>query len=250
MENIFKETFRIRAYEINPKGRAGIQTICNYLQEIAGNHATVLGVGVEQLFPRGFTWVLSRLHVKIDRYPSWRENITITTWPSMLDGMFALRDFEIRNVKNDLIGRATTSWMLLDIQKRKPVPMPDFIAAIPLPQMDPVLSHKFDKLAVLQKTDLECSFTVRLSDLDINGHVNNVTFIEWAIEAVPQKIQRSHFPGELQISFRAESRYGDRIISKIERNEAAGESIRFIHSLCREKDGKEVATALTVWRAD
>ncbi len=249
MENLFKETFRVRAYEINPKGRAGIQTICNYLQEIAGNHATALGVGVEQLFPRGLTWVLSRLHVKMDRYPAWRENVTITTWPSMLKGMFAIRDFEIRNAKDDLIGTATTSWMLLDIKKRKPVPMPDFIAAISLPQTDPVLPHEFDKLAVLQKTDSERSFTVRLSDLDINEHVNNVTFIEWAVEAVPGNIQRSHFPAELQISFQAESRFGDRIISKIEMIES-DKSIRFFHSLCREKDGKEVATAMTHWCAD
>ena len=81
-EFIHYEDFRVRSYETNVNGVASAQTICNYLQEVAGNHATKLGFGVDQLLKKNLTWMLSRLHVQFFRYPQWREIINIETWPS------------------------------------------------------------------------------------------------------------------------------------------------------------------------
>lgn len=78
---IRKEQFQIRSYEIDPSGKITIQSICNYLQEIASNHAYELVVSVHTLFKQKLTWVLSRLHLQMKEYLRWSEKIIIETWP-------------------------------------------------------------------------------------------------------------------------------------------------------------------------
>jgi len=246
-KNTYDENFTIRAYEIDPKGKASIQTICNYLQEIAGNHARKLGVSVEILLKKNLTWVLSRLHVQIIKYPFWLETIKIKTWPSGVEGLFAIRDFLIFNQKDEIIGKATTSWMLMDIVRKKPIPMPDFVTNIRIPQTTRAIDDNFEKLPRLSKKNMERYFNVRLSDLDINQHVNNVSYIEWAVETIPMEILNKQSLCELEVSFRAESHYGNKVVS-FSQQIAENNTNIFLHRLFRESDSKELAVAKTCWR--
>lgn len=247
--NIKNEVFQIRAYEIDSRGKASVQSLCNYFNEIAGNHAQALGVSIETLFAKKKTWILSRLHVNIKRYPIWREEIRIETWPSGVSGMYALRDFLIFDGQEQIIGKATTSWMMLDLIKRKPIVMPDFIKSIEIPKKERAINDKFDRLAKLKKIDDEKHFYVRLSDLDLNQHVNSVNYIEWAVETIPLKIWQKQCVSELEISFRAETNYGDRIISQTQHIEKKQKNI-FLHKLLRESDQREVAILKTSWVED
>lgn len=245
-DNIYSENFKIRAYEIDTKAYVTIFTICNYLQEIAGNHAMELGVGVDKLLKMNLTWVLSRLHLKMDKYPLWRDEINIVTWPSGVNGRFAIRDFEIYDSQNNILGRATTSWMLIDLIKIKPITMPEYITNIKLPDRARAIEDKFEKLPVVEKTEYQKLFHVRLSDLDINNHVNNVNYIEWAIETVPVEIRKKYQISGLEISFRAEGKYGNKILSKSQKCEEPN-CVGFHHCIIEESKQTELAIARSFW---
>ena len=60
-------------------------------------------MAVDQLFKLNMTWVLSRLHVQILRFPFWRERIHLETWPSGKKGKFATRDFLIYDHKKNVV---------------------------------------------------------------------------------------------------------------------------------------------------
>jgi len=242
MKNEMTERFRIRSYEMNAAGVASVQTICNYLQEIASLHAARLGVAVDVLFKKNLTWVLSRLHLKMDHYPTWGDEVIVETWPSGMKGLFATREFIVYDYRQNKIGLATTSWMILDLKKQKPIKMPDFIEAIDIPEYPRAIDDDFKKLPPLIRSDAEKQFNVRYSDLDINQHVNNVNFIEWAIESVPPEIFKKKRMTDLEIGFRAESRYGDRIIARTQ-----VEKDRCLHNLLRQHDQREVALVRTRW---
>lgn len=244
--NEYSEKFNIRAYEIDSTGRASIISIGNYLQEIAGNHAGILGVSVDKLFKKKLTWVLSRLHFQIDIYPKWRDEITIHTWPSGVHGKFAIRDFEILSSDNKIIGRATTSWMLIDLVKLKPISMPDFITSIHLSKKERSLDDNFEKIPGIDKINYSKKFNVRLSDLDINQHVNNVNYIEWAIESLPLEIRKIYQLSGFEISFRAESKYGDVIVAETEEIDQNNQKI-FVHKLVEQSSQKELAIARSYW---
>jgi medium-chain acyl-[acyl-carrier-protein] hydrolase len=244
--NTYTEKFKIRGYEVDLTGRATSLTISNYLQEIAGNHAGNLGVSVDKLFSKKLTWVLSRLHFKMISYPFWREEISITTWPSDAYGKYATRDFELFNSKDKLIGQATTSWMLIDLTKMKPISMPEFITSIDRPQRNRAISDKFDRIPKLETIEFQKKYNVRLSDLDINQHVNNVNYIEWAIETIPIEVSKKYQLSQFEISFRAESKYGDAVISTSQEIERNGPKV-YLHNLVKDNLNKELAVARSRW---
>lgn len=246
LTNTYTETFKIRAYEVDVTGRATSLTIGNFLQEIAGNHAGELGVSVDKLFSKKLTWVLSRLHFKMISYPFWREEISITTWPSDAYGKYATRDFELFNSKKELIGQATTSWMLIDLTKMKPITMPEFITSIDLPKRNRAINDKFDKLPRVENAELQKKYNVRLSDLDINQHVNNVNYIEWAIETIPIEVSQRFQLSQFEISFRAESKYGDSVISIAQEIEKNGQKT-YLHNLTKSDSALELAAARSIW---
>jgi len=242
---LWKETFNIRAYEVGQNGRVTIQSLCNYLQEAASNHAHHLGVSVEQLIRQQLTWVLSRFHVRINNYPYWRQAVTIETWPSDKDNLYALRDFRLFHDGKE-IGVATSSWMLINVQARKPVPLPDFLNEIKNDKMGRALADTFQKLPKSEDFEFERSFDVRLSDLDMNRHVNNVIYIDWGLESLPAEIYHNNILQDLEISYRAESFLGDQVISKSK--VTATEGLKIIHhSLIRKSDDKELCQMMTTW---
>jgi medium-chain acyl-[acyl-carrier-protein] hydrolase len=140
---IHHEDFIVRAYEVDAKGKASVSTICNYLQEAAGNHAEKLGVAIDHLFKLNMTWVLSRLHVHFLRFPFWREKIHLETWPSGKKGRFATRDFLIYDHNNNVIVRGTSSWMILDLKALRPILMPDFMKDIESPDRERAIDDQF-----------------------------------------------------------------------------------------------------------
>jgi medium-chain acyl-[acyl-carrier-protein] hydrolase len=246
--NLFwSERFKIRAYEVGPNGRVTIQSIFNYMQEAAGNHSFELGVSVDKLFKKNLTWVLSRVHLRITKYPFWKQQIIVETWPTQKDGFFAIRDFRILNENGFEIGQATSSWMMLDIIKRKPVLIPEYIEEMKNKERGRALDDCFEKLPKLERIDSEKLFNVRLSDLDLNQHVNSVNYIEWALESVPADILKGFILSDVEVTYRAESNYGDRIQSQCQL-EIGEEGCKIIHRLQRELDQKELARLVSTWK--
>ena len=93
--NTYTEPFRIRYSEGDRHGRLKLRTFFDYAQEVAGNHATALGCGLEALLARRQAWVLSRIRVRFRQYPSIGETVTMKTWPSGFAPLFARREFEL-----------------------------------------------------------------------------------------------------------------------------------------------------------
>ena len=145
------------------------------------------------------------------------------------------------------IGQATSSWMMLDLINRKPVLIPDYIDEMKNLNKGRALDDRFDKLPKLDRIDSEKLFNVRLSDLDLNQHVNSVNYIEWALECVPADILKGFVLSDVEVTYRAESKYGD-IIQSYCQVETDDDGSKIIHRLQRESDEKELARLVSTWQ--
>ncbi|RMD95020.1 MAG: acyl-ACP thioesterase, partial [Calditrichaeota bacterium] len=85
-------------------------------------------------------------------------------------------------------------------------------------------------------------------DLDLNRHANNVSYISWIEESLPMEFLQTHLPVELEIEFRAESVFGDRIVCQGQMAAAGEGNPQFLHLLLRQDDARELARARTSWR--
>jgi acyl-ACP thioesterase len=245
--NIRIEKFQIRAFEIDTAGRLAVTALCNYMQEIAGNHAQALGVGFKAMLKQNLIWVLSRLYLQIDTLPLWSETVAVETWPVAAEGKFALRDFLFHNAQNQVFGRATTSWMVLDLSERKATALPQSVHLIQRPKRERALVDPFAKLPSLQQIDWQKIYQVRLSDLDLNFHVNNVSYIKWALDAVPLPVWKSRQLYSLEISYRAESHLDEEVTVRIGQFNDKTDLVLH-HSLIRETSQQEVAVVRSRWK--
>jgi medium-chain acyl-[acyl-carrier-protein] hydrolase len=231
---------------MGPGGRVKLGSLLNYFQEAASEHAEILGASVIDLISKNLTWVLSRYHIKIFRYPLWKESLQLTTWPSVQKGLFALREFEIRDGQNHLLSAATSSWMMLAIRSKRPVPLTGNLPEYP---KDPrrAIPDDFAPLPKAEKTDLEMSFRVEMRDLDWNRHVNHVVYIEWAAETAPKDILEHFLPAEIEVDFRGEALFGETVISRTEVLSLGSEPV-LVHQISKDKDQKELTRLRTVWK--
>lgn len=240
-----QKSFQVRLFEAGPEGRARLSSLLNYFQEAAGEHAARLGVSVTDLLPKNLTWVLSRYHIKIWRYPSWMETVELKTWPSARQDYYALRELELRSGDGELLAAATTSWMMIDRTKKRPVPLadhlPDFVE-----DNRRAIEDRFEPLPIMNKTDNELAFRVGVRDLDWNRHVNHVVYIEWAVESAPRPIVLDYVPVEIEVDYRGEAFFGENVLARSECL-IATEEPELLHQVVKSEDGQELTRLRTMW---
>lgn len=247
--HVTRSTYTVRSLEIDARGRASVVALLGMLQESAGVSAHELGFSVERLLRDGITWVLARFRLEMTRWPAWRDEITVATWPSGADAARAYRDFRVHDAAGAEIGRAESLWMVLDLATRRPTRIPEFVLALrgsadpePRPALAPLL-RRDDPPGEADTVGRE--FHVRWSDLDLNDHANNVCYVEWALETVPTALRAEAFPARLAIDFRAEARLGDTI-------RATGSPLgphAFAHRVVNASTGRDLALVETTWSA-
>lgn len=204
--------WQVRSYECGPDGKARMDTICNYLQEAASLHAEEMGFSKSDFESEGkdISWVLTRLRVKMFRYPEWEEDVRVVTYPRGGRRIVAWRDFELFDAQGGRMGVATSEWMIINLATRKIVPIPEYVFAAANTVRPPVLGEAPFAAKIRwpeeAKRLMEKTFRARRCDIDLNGHVNNVHYVEWLLEALPEPVPAC---GELELVFRSETFAGD-----------------------------------------
>jgi len=201
---IWTEEFPVRLHEIDARGHLSIQSICNFLQSAASNHAQALGVSLDHLRSSGHTWVLAQLKLQMDDYPKIDTPVRIHTWPAGTERLYALREFRIHDEDGRTYGRAGSSWLILDVERRRPVRLEPFGRSIHQTSHPDDVSASLEKLPPLEVPDITREFRVRYRDLDVNQHVNNVSYVEWALESLPTSTLMRGFLRDLEVNFLGE----------------------------------------------
>ncbi|MEN6561519.1 MAG: acyl-ACP thioesterase domain-containing protein [Acidobacteriota bacterium] len=246
MDMIYRKEYAVHQYETDFRGLVKVPALFNFLQDCAGEHAASLGVGVLDLFKRNMTWVMSRYHVLIHRTPAAGARLEVTTWPSDKQGNFAIRDFEVAEGDGRPVLSATSSWMIVDLARKRPVRI-DQAIAIPYALGKRALNDPFDSLPLPSAREAEALFRVESGHIDWNRHVNNAVYVQWALEAVPPEFLRTGRAVEIEVSYRAEAFYGDPVMSVVQRLPGEGPAPVFLHQILNAGTGAELTRLRTRW---
>lgn len=248
MDKIFVKPFHVYTYEVDHRGKALPGSLLNYLQDTAGDHAARLGFSILELLKKRMTWLLSRYHVRIFRYPGLGEDISISTWPSGRQGLFALRDFEIMDRQGKVLAAATSSWILWNISAKQPARLEENLPDSATLERR-ALQDDFPALPACESAEWELFFRVDMQDIDFNNHVNHAVTIQWALEAPPERILRSARPVDIEVAYKGEALYGDEVVSRA-RMLGGDPGPAFCHGIFHKDRGTELARLRTVWSAD
>lgn len=207
--SIHERGYEVRARDCGADGLMKDEAIFEVLQEEAAAHADSLGVGFANLLPEGRTWLLARMRLELDRRPRYREKFTVSTWPSGLAGLIALRDFRIRDADGGTAARATSSWLLVDFETRRPLRpelVKDHLPAGP----ERALDADAAKIPDFDGAPLGRPFRVLASDLDVNGHVNNTVYARMLEDSLAEA-PGARKPSGIEINYLNEAFLGDEL---------------------------------------
>jgi len=243
----FEKEYQIHVYETGPDGKLSLYSLFNYLQDIASDHAIRLGFGRDDLMRDNRFWVLSRIYAEITMLPEWEDSITVKTWPNGTDRLFALRNFDVSFPDGRHIASATSSWLILDRTSRK-VQRPDNILAKFYSDLHPEQSpvRYASKLEPSEGEVVESPlYRIKVSDLDINLHTNNVKYLTWVSDSYNLEFVMKNVPRSVEINYLAESSLDEEVVIKTSNDRVHGTI--YNHSICRPGDNKELSRIRIEW---
>jgi acyl-ACP thioesterase len=211
------------------------------MQDMAWEHADVLGLGYNQLKEERQFWVLSRLLVKIGRRPVWGEDFTLETWSRGTDGFWAYRDFNFIDKNNTIIIQATSSWLVLGQATKKIIRLSD-VEGFPA-HGESVLGVDASKIKA-PKNDSETAFSpVLFNEIDINQHFNTGRYLERMIDAYDFDFHEKHQLTEFEVNFLKEGMPSDWLAVRKEYLSGTDH----ICSVVRQSDGADLVRARLRW---
>ena len=214
----YSKNYEIRSYEVDKDKRLRLLTLFNVLQDISDTHAEKIGVGYSFCVKEGLAWVGAGYHVKINRLPTWRDEVTITTWPSGNTAATAYRDSMISDEKGNPLVLVSSQWALIDVARLRPVALAKHID-MSLWRNDRAIDTNFPTLPLPERKDFDKTFYVRYDDIDVNNHVNNAVYPVWASEAVPFEFRKQHELAEIKVAFKRSAVLGDVINIETQRQD-------------------------------
>lgn len=206
----YTQKINIPCYDTDASWRLKPASFMNYAQEAAGNHAVYLGFGYDDLIASNTAWILSRVHVEFPDAPRWRDEITLTTWHKGLNRLFFLRDFVLTDNEGREKVKATTSWLVLNLETRRLVRDPKLMEEGTV-CTENVIETPADKVQMPKDAEAEhvMDHVVAYSDVDMNAHANNAMYMQWAMDAVDYAIASARPVKEFTINFNHETKAAD-----------------------------------------
>jgi acyl-ACP thioesterase len=188
MLDIWREKVSVRFGDVDRSGRLTLGSIFSFFQEAAISHAADLGVGLDDMTRTGQAWILSRISLFVERRPLYGETVEVSTWPRRWEKLFALRDYAIRDAEGRELVRGRGAWLVLDIEKRRPLRVQAIMDS--LPSNDGIDAFPAGSLALNPRENLSRIAERRAlySDIDYYGHANNARYIQWIQDATDMEI--------------------------------------------------------------
>ncbi|HNW71100.1 MAG TPA: thioesterase [Bacteroidales bacterium] len=242
----FETRFCLRHYEMSKYGEATPETMLAMLEETAAEHCHAIQNDLYKLQRQNIGWVLVSGGLQMTRYPVYKEEIKIRTWLSSYSAVRGIRENIIFDSKNNIIGRGRGLWLFYDISRRKPLAIWDEFKENW--SVNPEVSSDHDlvsKMEPVSRASYTNGIRVRSSEIDMYHHVNNVMYLHWLLDSVPESIMENCFLHDIQGRFIAEIKYGDNMEFLTE-EEAGGKAFR--HTIINRDTKKVCAIATTVWQ--
>ncbi len=209
----------------------------------------IYGVDVATLNGQGMTWMLHRLHIQLTKMPLQNEEVYIETWPSGVDRLFALRDYRMIRENGEELVRATSEWMYIDLNRRRPMRLTEKVIrmstehGIPHLEMKPIFNEKEFRLEHIRGGR---QFGATFDNIDFNGHVTQASYMRWITNALPFDFLKEHILIDVEVIYAHEIMPDSNIYSDYSMEEQ-GRYVVVSHQVVNEARSLNHCIAKTVW---
>ena len=206
MREKYTEKRIVSCYEANANHLLRPAAMLDIMQEAAGRDAANLGFGYDDMIAGNTAWVLSRIKLIFHNYPKWRDEVTLKTWHKGANRIFYLRDFQLEDSVGNVAVSTTTSWLIIDLASRRMVRNSTLAENFDNSAMGDAIAEQAEKVSLPKGSEPELVDTHKVvwSDIDTNGHVNNVKYVVWALDSLDYDLVASKSVKELLVNYDCE----------------------------------------------
>lgn len=233
--------FVTESYLLDFRGKITLPMIGTYLLHAASIHAARRGFGFSDMDDKHTAWVLSRLAIEINDYPGMSEEMTVYTWIEDAARLFTNRCFELVNAEGRSFGYARSSWAAIDLDTRKPTVLDIGALQVYIAERDCPI-RKPGKIIPVENDAPGDSYRVKYSDLDVNGHLNSIKYMEHLLDMFDIETFTKKEIGRFEIAYLSEGKYG------MELKLHAAETSAGIYSMAICHQNKAICRAAVTWR--
>ena len=203
--------FRVTSADTDMNSRLRLGSVVNLLVQSAISSADSLGFGFGGLRQDKLFWVLSRLMVEIDRPFMWYQAGEVETWPKDVDKILYLRDFIVRNQEQQVFAKATSGWLAIDLETKRPKiferihnPLFNYLKDKHALEISP------EKLFPVKEGDV---FEIQTGffDIDLNRHVTATRYIDWMMDTFSIEFHAKNYPTKVSVNYLKETMPGETI---------------------------------------
>ncbi len=242
----YEKHFTIRQPECGLDLKLSFSSLMNMMQDIAAEHSVILNVSIFDLFKKGLTWMLSRYHISVERYPAYGETVVMKTWPSSCKGLFTLREFMLESENGEKLARMTSSFVIYDFKTKQIVNVEEHLPIFDSLVDERAIDDNFPSLELPKNIEHSQEIRIRKHDIDINKHVNNRPLVEFGIESIPINILLGSKLVDAQITFKGQAFYGEILLSQCEVI-PKHDGFRILHHVINQSSKKSVLKMETNW---
>jgi acyl-ACP thioesterase len=248
MPGKFQITFPVRYQDTDPRLRITPTALVGIMQEAAILHSEAVGRGIDYLSSRNLSWMIVQTRAQIKKPPAWRTPVRVTTWPSEMGRLLSRREFILSDEEGKPFLTATTLWALMNTQKRRVTRGPAEVGNAYSVFEERALDGPFRRPPHCENPQMEKSFIIRRWEIDFNGHVNNLRYLDWMLETLPDDIWEGYYICELNIRYQKEAGPAGSVQAlAVELTTDDQRQRRFAHEIRLGDTGEPIAVAETAW---
>ena len=214
MNKIGKYEFIAEPFHCDFSGRMFLGHLGNQMLNAADFHSTDRGFGMKYLMTIKRSWVLSRLAVEVTEMPSQYDRFTIETWVESAMRFFTSRNFCVSDGKGHIYGYGRSIWAMIDTETRQPTDIysiDDGAIKQWIETDKPCPIEKSSRVKMDDSAELVKTIDICYNDIDINGHVNSVKYIDHVLDLWDIAWYREHHLKRFEIAYVAETHQGDKL---------------------------------------
>ncbi len=238
MENLLEKEIVILPSHCDSAGKLGLADTFDVFMDIAAQHASMIGIGIEHLGPRGLFWLTAKTKIRFFRRPRLMERVTVATWSQQYQRVHCERSYSLTGADGELLAAGKTDWAVIEIAAGQLHELDDVFPGGLDFSRPPLIAEPFARINK-DFTDAAPlgSYTVRSVDIDFGGHMNNAAYVYALLGLIPLAKLKEMRLNEIDVSFVASCFEGE-TLTAVQREVADGWEIGLLKA-----DGKPALLA-------
>ena len=208
----YTENFKITLSLLGQNTYITNKGFLSLLEDIAEMHSASIGYGVADIDKTNYSWAILNWKVKFISRPKYGDIITIKTWARHHTKLYCYRDFEVINSQGETIALITSKWVLIDVAKGRVSKVEDEFVNKYKPESKSVFKIiELEKMQEPNHYQNILDYKIRKSEIDVNNHVNNLCYVDIALEAFPGNTNEFNSCTEFEILYKHQIKLDDKI---------------------------------------